>query len=148
MNAGAGGGGDVSRETLMRYLDGELPPEERREVARALEASTELQRELAIFRSMHEDLAGLRLKGGGRQSRSVWGAVNRRLTRPMGWIFFNLGVLAWLVFVVYTYFTSPAPSWEKLATGAVVIGILLLFTSVIHDRYREWLTDPYRDVER
>jgi hypothetical protein len=38
--------------------------------------------------------------------------------------------------------------WEKLATGAVVIGILALLTSVIWERYREWLTDPYRDVHR
>jgi hypothetical protein len=148
VSAGTGGTGDLSRETLMRYLDGELPPEERREMERALEASTELQRELALYRAMHEDLAGLRLKTGAPGGRSVWTAVHRRLTRPMGWIFLNIGVLVWLVFVVYIYFTSPAPSWEKLATGAVVIGVLLLFTSVIHDRYREWLTDPYRDVER
>jgi hypothetical protein len=38
--------------------------------------------------------------------------------------------------------------WEKLATGAIAIGILLLLASVIWDRLREWETDPYRDVYR
>ena len=33
-------------------------------------------------------------------------------------------------------------------TGAIVIGILLLFASVIWERYRVWLTDPYRDIQR
>ena len=42
----------------------------------------------------------------------------------------------------------PGVPWEKLATGAVAIGILILFASVIWERYQEWLRDPYRDVHR
>jgi hypothetical protein len=37
---------------------------------------------------------------------------------------------------------------EKILTSAVVIGVLLLLATVIHDRYREYLTDPYRHLER
>jgi hypothetical protein len=44
--------------------------------------------------------------------------------------------------------TSPGDPWEKLATGAIVIGILTLLASVIWERYRDWGTDPYRDVHR
>lgn len=138
---------EVSHETLMRYLDGELPPEERARVDAALARSTELERELALFRSMHEDMAGIQLQGPDPR-RSIWRAVNRRLARPMGWIFLVVGVLAWFSHVTWVYFSSPAPSWEKLATSAVGIGVLLLFASVIHDRYREWLNDPYNDIER
>lgn len=141
------GAAEVSRETLMRYMDGELAPDERRRVEAALARSTELERELALFRSIHEDLTGLPLAGPDPR-RSIWGAVNRRLARPMGWIFLTVGVLAWFSHVTWVYFTSPAPSWEKLATSAVGIGVLLLFATVIHDRYREWLTDPYNDIER
>ena len=36
----------------------------------------------------------------------------------------------------------------KLTTGAVVIGILVLLAQVILDRYREYGTDPYRNVHR
>jgi hypothetical protein len=43
---------------------------------------------------------------------------------------------------------SAVDIWPKLAVGAIAIGILLLFASVVHDRYREWLSDPYRDVHR
>ncbi|TVP56821.1 MAG: hypothetical protein EA351_07280 [Gemmatimonadales bacterium] len=137
----------VSRETLMRYIDGELSPAERAEVDAVLARSTELERELALYRSLHEDLSGIQLPGPDPR-RSIWGAVNRRLARPMGWIFLTVGVLAWFSHVTFVYFTSPAPSWEKLATSAVGIGVLLLFATVIHDRYREWLNDPYNDIER
>jgi hypothetical protein len=134
-------------ELLMRYLDGELSPEERTRVEAFLATATEVQRELVVYRHIHEDLASIRLHtGGGR--RSVWDRVHARLTRPMGWIFFSVGVVSWLLYGAWVYFSSLVPSWEKAMSSAVVIGVLLLFASVIHERYREWLTDPYRDVER
>jgi ferric-dicitrate binding protein FerR (iron transport regulator) len=131
----------------MRYLDGELPPEERRRFEAAMEASTELRREAAIYRALREDLTAVSFERGvGRDS--VWGRVNRRLTRPIGWLLLIVGVAVWVGYVVYEFFASPAPSWQKMATSAVVIGVLLLFASVIYERYRELLTDPYRHVER
>jgi hypothetical protein len=137
----------VSEETLMRYLDGELPPDERRRFEAAMEASTELRREAAIFGAMRQDLAAISFdRRVGRDS--VWGRVNQRLTRPVGWLLVTVGVVAWVLHFIYEYFTSAAPSWEKLATSAVGIGVLLLLASVIYDRYRELLTDPYRHVER
>ncbi|MEX0936193.1 MAG: zf-HC2 domain-containing protein [Gemmatimonadota bacterium] len=138
---------EVTHETLMRYLDGELPPEERRAVEARAEHSTELRRELTLYRALHEDLAGLSFDR--RTAReSVWGQVNRRLARPIGWLLLAAGTVAWLVYAVYTFVSSEAPPWEKLGTGAVVIGILILLASVIYERYREILTDPYRHVER
>ena len=43
---------NVSRENLMRYLDGEAAPEERARIDAAVASSTELQRDLVLFRSM------------------------------------------------------------------------------------------------
>lgn len=138
---------EVSQETLMRYLDGELPPEERRRVESAMEGSTELRRELAVYRTLHEDLATIAFESPALRG-SVWDGVHKRLTKPIGWLLFATGLSAWLLHAIYVFLMSDSPSWEKLATSAVVIGILLLFASVIHDRYRELLTDPYRRVER
>ena len=137
----------VTHEELMRYLDGEVGPEERRRIERSVEGSTELRRELAVYRAMKDDLQSLKLKGGG-EDHSVWRAVHRRLTRPLGWVLLVVGSLIWAAYGVYTYLTSPTFLWEKLATGAIVIGVLLLFASVIWERYRDWLTDPYRDIQR
>ncbi|HSG48071.1 MAG TPA: hypothetical protein VLA43_09685 [Longimicrobiales bacterium] len=136
----------ISHEDLMRFLDDELRPEERVRVEAALAGSTELQRELAIFRAMRADL--MALPGPSRSGSSVWGAVSRRLTRPVGWVLMVGGFLVWTGFGIWVYATSPANPVEKLAVGALGIGFLILLTSAILDRLQEWKGDPYRDIER
>jgi hypothetical protein len=37
---------------------------------------------------------------------------------------------------------------SKAATSAIGLGILFLLGTVIYERRKEWLTDPYRDVYR
>ena len=137
----------VSKEDLMRYMDGEMPPEERTRLDAELERSTELTRELAIFRAMRSDFQGLTFDPG-TYHRSVWDQVNASVTRPVGWILIVVGVIVWMAYGAYVFTTSPADPWGKLATGAIVIGILTLLASVIWERYQEWGTDPYRDVHR
>lgn len=138
---------EITRDQLMRFLDGELPREEHARVESALARDTELARELAVYRSMKTHLGGLTFDVGNRR-RSVWDGVNRRLTRPIGWVLLVGGLAAWSLYGAYVFATGPSDPWEKLATGAVVIGTLLLLASVIWERYREYLSDPYRDVYR
>lgn len=137
----------VSRAELMRYLDAEASPEERRRVEERLGASTELQRELAIFRAMKDDLHDLSFAPHPLDD-SIWAAVHRRLARPLGWTLLILGSAVWTVYGFYLYLASSTELWEKLATAAVVIGVLLLLAGVIFEQYRAWLTDPYKDVQR
>ena len=131
----------------MRYLDGELSPEHRSRVDAALVNSTELRREVAIFRALKSDFQELSFHPGAYRT-SVWDQVNTHLTRPIGWVLVIAGVVVWLTYGAYLFATTPADPWEKLATGAIAIGILMLLASVIWERYREWSTDPYRDVHR
>ncbi len=137
----------ITKDELMLFLDGELDPEAHERVRRALENDTELTRELAIFRAMKGQFHELSFDAGDRRG-SVWARVDRQLTRPVGWVLLTGGVLAWLLYGTYLFATGPSDAWEKLATGAVVIGVLLLLGSVIAERYRASLTDPYRDVHR
>jgi anti-sigma factor RsiW len=136
----------ISNEDLMRYLDDELSSEERRRVEEAIQDSTELRRDLAIYRSMRLDLS--ELPGARRADRSVWGAVNRQLTRPVGWVLLIVGFVVWAGYGAWVFATSPANPVEKLAVGALVVGFLILLAATIFERLGEWKDDPYRDVER
>lgn len=136
----------VSNEDLMRYLDDELAPAERARVDAGLAASTELQRELAIFRAMRTDLR--HLPGPDTGEASLWGAVSRRLVRPAGWILMVGGVLLWTGYGIWVFLSGHDDPVEKLAVGALVVGFLILLTSAILDRLKEWKSDPYRDIER
>ncbi|HSM03618.1 MAG TPA: hypothetical protein VK858_03315 [Longimicrobiales bacterium] len=130
----------------MRYLDDELSAEEKLRVEMGIENSTELRRDLAIYRSMRRDLAAL--PEGGRAGRSVWGAVNRQLTRPVGWFLLVAGFLLWAGYGAWVFATSPTNPVEKLAVGALAVGFLILLFAAIFERLGEWKDDPYRDVER
>ena len=137
----------VTHEDLMRFLDGELPPEEHARVQAAIAASTELAREVAIYRAVKGRFQDISFHPGTYHS-SVWDDVNQNLTRPIGWILVLAGAVVWAAYGVYVFVVSPVEMWEKLATGAIVIGIIALLASVIWERYHEWLTDPYRDIHR
>jgi anti-sigma factor RsiW len=136
----------ITHEELMRYLDGELAAERVRVVERALETDTELRREYVIFRRMKSDLE--EVGSDMRTPVRTWEAVNRRLTRPMGWILFLVGLAVWLGYAIYTFWTGPDALWEKLAVGAVVVGLGMLFLSVVIDRLRDLKTDPYKEIQR
>ncbi len=136
----------VSHESLMRYLDGEAAPEERARIDAAVAESTELKRELVVFRTMKSGLQAMTF--GLANDQSVWGTVHRRITRPLGWILLSAGFLTWVLYGSYLYIVSAIDLWEKLATSAIGVGILFLFGTVIYERRKEWLTDPYRNVYR
>ena len=137
----------VHPDDLMRYLDGEMPPEERSRMDQQLAASTETRRELAMYRALKEDFQGLSFHPATYRV-SVWDRVNARVTRPIGWLLMVGGLVAWLTYGTYVFATSAIAPWEKLATGAVAIGTLMLLASVIWERLREWESDPYKDVQR
>ena len=136
----------VTNEDLMRFLDGELPPEEVARVRDALTASTELQRELRIYEAIREDVGGLTYDPP--EHRSVWDGVQRRLTRPVGWILLVTGAILWMGYGAWVFATSAADPIEKLAVGALVIGFLILLGSTVSERMRDLRTDPYRDIQR
>ena len=137
----------VTTEELMAYMDGELPPDERLRVEDGLASSTELQRDLAMYQAMKSDIQGLHFQAPHDRS-SVWDQVNRRLNRPMGWGLLISGLVIWMTYGTYLFATSSVSRWEKLGTGAIAIGVLMLLASVIWERIQELETDPYRNVQR
>jgi len=119
----------VSHEELMRYLDGEVGPEERTRIEQALEASTEVRRELAVYRAMKDDLQALKLQDGG-PNESVWHAVNRSLARPLGWVLLVIGSLVWAAYgsaVVVTGFVARFKPLRILGIGLLGLTVLKVF---------------------
>lgn len=137
----------ISPDDLMRYLDGELAPEDRARVERELGTSTELQREVAIFRALKSDFQELSFHPDMHRT-SVWDHVNAHVNRPIGWVLLISGLVIWMTYGTFMFATSATAVWEKLGVGAVAIGVMLLLASVIWERYREWGTDPYKDVHQ
>jgi anti-sigma factor RsiW len=136
----------IKQDELMRYIDGELPPERASAVEAALAKDTELRREYVIFQRMKADL--VEMGSDMRTQRTAWDSINRRLTRPVGWVLLLAGLGVWVAYAVFAFITGPEAIWEKLAVGAVVVGLGTLFVSVAVDRLRDLKTDPYKEIQR
>lgn len=136
------------RADLASYVDGELDGADLKRFEYHLAECTECVREVAIFRSLKGELQEMGIEKQEVPGGTVWGDVNKRITRPSGWIFLVIGVVMFLAYAVYTFIQSPMDLFEKLATGFVVIGFIVLLASVALERIRSYKTDPYKGVEK
>jgi len=136
------------REDLVLYVDGELEGEALERFRDHLARCTECQREVAIQRALKGELQAMSEAHGGPPGGSVWDEVNRSLARPTGWVFFIIGAILYAAYAVYTFIQSPMDLVERLAIGLLVIGFLILLTSVGWERIKDYKTDPYKGVER
>ncbi len=126
----------VSTQDLMRYLDGELPPGERRHVETALDASPELREQLQAFRSLRAGFHDLTFPE--REDRSVWDRVAVRILRSRARWFVGIGVAAWLLYASVVVTQGSVDAWTRVTVAGIAIGVLILFALVIRDRYRSW----------
>lgn len=131
---------EIDHTELMRYIDGELTTQESARVEAHLATCTECSREVAVFSAMRSDLRGLDFDAAANDS--IWGVVSRRVVQPLGWIFLIGGVLIWVVYAIYAFLTAEGAFWEKLVTGSIWIGFLLLLLMVGMERYQDRKTDP------
>lgn len=137
---------EVSHDDLMRFLDGELPPDRHAAIVRHLDLCTECKREFTVFQTMKGDLAAM--LDTDPAIPSVWNRVNRRIMLPTAWVLLIAGAVSLSLWGAWTWVTSPESFWRKLFVGAVVVGLGLLLLSAIGDRLRDLKTDPYREIQR
>ena len=139
---------DDYRENLARFVDEELHGEDLRRFEQHLETCTECRREVSIFQSLKGELQAMGMKQPDIPGGSVWNDVNRKVARPIGWIFTTIGFFMYLAYAVYTFIISTGNLFEKLAIGLLVIGFVVLLATVAWERIVDYRTDPYKGVEK
>jgi anti-sigma factor RsiW len=132
-------------EKIGAWADGELSTEEARAVEAHLRTCTECTRELALIRALGGEMKAMAAE---QPDRSVWRGVNRRITRPLGWLLVVAGVVIWCALAALEWSRARELTAEWLSTSALVIGGALLLVSVGYEQYREWKDSPYKDVQQ
>jgi anti-sigma factor RsiW len=152
--SGETGGEERLVRLLMGALDGELSPTEQEDFDRALEEDAELRAEWDRLRRVKEVTDTMRMrKPSGEVWDSYWEGVYRRTERGLAWILVSVGAIVlvswglvhWVQDVMADTTVPPLIRW---ASVALVIGLVILFVSVLREKLHVRKSDPYKDVIR
>lgn len=78
-----------------------------------------------------------------------WSNISSKLSRGFGWIFFIIGAIANIIYALYAFLISESVNpFEKVVIFMLLSGLLLLFSSVAIQRYKDYKTDKYKGIVR
>lgn len=140
------------RVLISGMLDGELDAEQQAELDEHLLGCRACQQELDTLRTLFVGTTDA--FGGAVVPRETWDHflddVYNRLERRTGWAFLIVGILFLTAFGTYTFLMEPwGSALVKTLVATPVIGLLVLFISVLRQRLESAKTDRYsKEVHR
>ena len=142
------------RDLMMAYLDDELDDRQRKV----------FEEHVAVCRGCAEELAQFQqLKGltdrvtlaepEDRVWEQYWGNVYNRIERGLGWMIVSIAAILLIAYggwtAIETIIKNPAVGlFLKVALLALIVGIAILFVSVLRERCYFWKRERYKDVRR
>lgn len=139
---------------MMKQIDGEITPEEARQLTQFLEANPSYRKEL-------ETMSELKTETGKMKERLVpelawedyWRQLYNRLERGTGWILISLGAIVVLSYGIYHAMTAlwqdnTMPLILKYGILAQIIGGAILLVSVVREKLLLRKHDRYKEIER
>ena len=136
-------------ERLSGYLDGELTQGERQRVEIHLESCPKCREAFEEMARLREAVGELRF---GELSQEDWSEimtdVTVRSSRGAGWILYVVGIVILCGYAGYCFvIDDTVDALVKSGVGAVVLGAILLFISVLRERLLTRKSDKYEDVQ-
>ena len=135
-------------------LDGELSPDQERELNKHLETCPVCRKEYEELLHLKEVTSNMRFTDlPDRYWAGYWNGVYNRLERGIGWILLSIGAIVLLSVAVYHFFADflvnpDLPLMVRLAVAAVVVGLIILLVSYVRERLFAYHRDRYKEVKR
>ena len=143
----------INKETEERinlFLDEELSEEESSEIRRLIDIDKDAQAYLEKTCTLKEVISSMTFKQPGEEiMNEYWSNISSKLSRGFGWIFFIIGAIANIIYALYAFLISESVNpFEKVVIFMLLSGLLLLFSSVAIQRYKDYKTDKYKGIVR
>jgi len=134
----------------MRLLDDELSAEEKTLYESHVQSCDDCRCELASLGRIVDMTNEFRLRTPDDAFwGDYWSDVYRRSERGTGFLLLMIGIIAILVYAVVRALMSPSfLTYEGISMAAILVGLLIIFISVVRERYHESKNDPYKGVRR
>ena len=142
------------RELLAGYVDGELTPEEKKLFESMLAEDPQLKAELEDFMNI-QNITGLVKYDDLPEEvwESYWESLYKKTERSLGWIFFSIGAIVTLCFILFQAFQQMHLDTDtsliiKISVTVLTMGLVILLISFVRERLFAYKRDRYREVNR
>jgi hypothetical protein len=142
------------KDLMMGYLDNELSAESRRRFEEHVAGCSECAEELKEFKRLKAITDEVTLvEPEDRMWQDYWSGVYNRIERGVGWIVFSVAAILLTVYGGFRAIEAIIrdPKVEMLFKAgllALLVGLAILFVSVLRERIYFWKRDRYKDVRR
>jgi len=142
------------KDLLMGYLDNELSEEQRNRFEEHLAGCPECAGELKEFQKLKAITDEVTLvEPEDRIWQDYWNGVYNRIERSIGWLIFSVAAILLAIyggFKLIEEIITDATTGMLLKLGllALIVGLAILFVSVLRERIYFWSKDRYRNVRR
>ena len=142
------------KDLMMGYLDNELSDEQKRQFEEHLSGCSECTDELEEFRKLKAITDEVTLvEPEDRIWQDYWDGIYNRIERSVGWIVFSVAAILLTIyggFKLIEELIKDATIGMLLKAGllALIVGLAILFVSVLRERLHFWQKDRYKDVRR
>ena len=145
---------ELARRLMMGALDGEVSSQEQQELTRLLQNDPVLEAEWKQLQRVKEVTGNMIFRKPPEEVWDMyWTGVYRRFERGIGWILLSVGAILLLSYGVWEGIQelladTTTPAIVKYGALALIIGLVVLFVSVVREKLFAWQRDPYKDVKR
>ena len=142
------------KDLMMGYLDNELTDEQKRQFEEHLSGCPECAGELEEFRKLKAITDEVTLvEPEDRIWQDYWDGIYNRIERSVGWIVFSVAAILLTIyggFKLIEELIKDATIGMLLKAGllALIVGLAILFVSVLRERLYFWQRDRYKNVRR
>ena len=142
------------RQLVLKALDAALSAGDERELQQLIADNVELRREFEQLQRTEEVARTMMLR---RAPDSVWQgywlSVYSRIERGIGWVLLSVGVLVLVGYGLWQlvgalFRDAGVPAFVTIAVIAVLLGLAVLFLSVLREKLVVRRHDPYQGVDR
>jgi len=142
------------KELIMGYLDNELEDKQKQILEEHLASCPDCKSELEEFKKLKQMTDSIILsEPEDKMWQQYWSGIYNRIERGIGWILMSI---AGILLIIYGGFKAieelikdPTVSMLfKIGLLVFIIGIAIMFVSVVRERLYFWKKDRYKDVRR
>jgi len=142
------------KDLMMGYMDNELSDEQKKRFEEHLAGCPECTGELREFQKLKAITDEVTLVEPEDQIwQDYWTGIYNRIERDIGWIIFSVSAILLAIYGGFKLIEeiisdSTAGMLLKIGLIALIVGLAILFVSVLRERIYFWSKDRYRNVRR